>query len=192
MSEQYVRARWLIGGVKFLRSHYSPEVNEHLLGMLPRGLYASLAELQPAEWCERAHHVELLRVIAAAQRDESATFDSLVAYGQSVGADLAAGVLRPMLAIMTPRLLAKKLPQLWANEHQTGGRLESDIAHIDDGRLPLRIASAHGYDHVGVATLGGVKGLLGAVGCKDVSVKQTGWRLAQAAPAEMTCEVRWS
>ncbi len=192
MSGQYVRGHWVIGGVKFFRSRYSHEANEQLLGLLPKGFYASIAELQPIAWCDRTHHVEVLKVIAGTQRDETAAYEGLLAYGQSIATDLANGALRPLLKLMTPKLLAKKLPQLWVSDHQADGRLESDIAQIEDGRLPLRMAAIGGYDHVGIATLGWVTGLLGALGCKDVKVQQTGWRLAQGSPPEMTCEVRWS
>lgn len=187
-----VRGHWLTSGVKFLRSHYSVDTNELLLASLPKAFHSTLSDLYPIEWCERERHVELLKVIAAAHRDETAAYESLLACGQATAGDLANGPLRPLIKILNPKLLAKKLPNLWSNDHQDDGRLETDISQVDDGRLPLRLLAGHGYDHVSIATLGWVKGLLGALGCKNVKLQQTGWRLAQPAPSEITCEVRWS
>jgi hypothetical protein len=192
MSEQLVRGYWLTGGIKFLRTHHAPDVNERLLGSLSKPLRAQLSEMQPVQWYSRAFHVEVMSSIVSAQRDENSAYEALLAYGQLVATDLAQGSLRPLVQILSPKLLAKKLPHFWEADHQGDGRLEADIAQVDDGRLPLRLAKLQGYQHVGVAALGWIKGLLLALGRREVSVKQTGWSLGTTAPSDMACEVRWS
>jgi hypothetical protein len=192
MTERVVRGYWLTGGVKFFNTHYSPETNERLLGSLPKALRAILADIQPVQWYTRAYHVDMLKAVVSAHRDEGAAYESLLAYGHSVAADLANGPWRPLLQISTPRLLAKKLPNLWVSDHRDDSRLETDIAQVDEGRLALRLAALDGYEHGGVAALGWVKGLLTSLGRREVAVKQAGWRLGQPAPSEMNCEVRWS
>jgi hypothetical protein len=192
MTEHVVRGYWLTGGVKFFNSHYSPEMNERLLGSLPKALRAILAEIQPVEWYTRAYHVEILKAVVSAHRDETAAYESLLAYGQLVASDLSSGPMRPLFQILTPKLLAKKLPSLWASAHQNDGKLETDIAQIDDGRLALRFVALQGYEHGGVAALGWIKGLLMSLGRREIVMKQAGWKLGQPAPSEMTCEVRWS
>src|SRR5688572_5941115 len=186
MLEQVVRGHWLTSGVKFLRTHYPPESNERLLGSLPKALRASLLDLQPAQWYPRAHHAELLNAIASEHRDEASAYQSLTAYGQLVATDACNGPLRSLIPILTPKLLARKLPKLWATEHQDDGMLEIDIAHVDDGQLSLRLVGLREYAHIGVVTLGWIKGFLTALGTRDVMVKQTGWSLAQAAPSQLT------
>jgi hypothetical protein len=192
MSDKVVRGHWITGGIKFMRTHYPADVNERLLGALPRALRASLTEIQPVQWCSRAHHAEMLSAMVSAHRDEASAQDSLLAYGQLVATDIASGVLRPLMQILTPKLLAKKLPQMWSGDHQEDGQLEADIAQIDDGKLLLRLSGVQGYGHVGVVTLGWIKGLLSSLGRRDVVVKQKGWSLSQTAPSEMSGEVRWS
>lgn len=192
MNERTIRGYWLTGGVKFLRTQHSPEANERILGALPRALRAVLAEIQPAQWYPRSHHVDLLKAIASAQRDEASAYESLLAYGQLVATDAANGSLRSLIPILTPLLLARKLPTLWSADHQDDGRLESDIAHIDSGTLSLKLVGLQHYDHVGVATLGWLKGLLVALGRKGIAIQQTGWSLGQASPSELQAEVRWS
>jgi hypothetical protein len=192
MSEQLVRGYWLTGGVKFLRTRHAPDVNERLLGALSKGLRSQLAEIQPVQWYPRAHHVEMMSSIVSAHRDETSAYEGLLSYGQLVATDLAQGSLRPLVQILTPKLLAKKLPHFWEADHQSDGVLEADIAQVDEGRLPLRLAALHGYQHVGVVALGWIKGFLLSLGRREVSVKQTGWSLSQTAPSEMACEVRWS
>ena len=192
MSEQLVRGYWLTGGIKYLRTHQTPEANERLLGSLSKSFRSQLADIQPGQWYSRAHHVDLMNAMVSPYRDELAAYESLLTYGQLVATDLSTGVLRSLVQILTPKLLSKKLPQLWAADHRGDGSLETDIAQADEGRLALRFASLSSYQHVGIVTLGWIKGLLASLGRRDVVVRQTGWSLAQAAPREMSGEVRWS
>jgi hypothetical protein len=192
MSDQRVRGYWLTGGVKFLRTRYAPDVNERLLGGLSKGLRAQLAEIQPVQWYARAHHVDILNAVVSAHRDESSAYESLLAYGQSVASDLVSGPWRPLFHILTPKLLAKKLPNIWVSDHQDDGGLETDIAQVEDGQLPLRFVALQGYEHGAIATLGWIKGLLTSLGRHEVTVTQPGWKLGQPPQREILCEVRWS
>jgi hypothetical protein len=192
MNELSVRGHWITGGVKFMRTHHTPEASERLLGSLPKALRATLAEIQPVQWCQRSYHVDIMNAIVSARRDEVAAYESLLTYGQLVASDLASGALRPLMKILSPKLLATRLPNMWSIDHQQDGVLETDIAQIDQNRLSLRLGSLDGYDHIGVVTLGWVRGLLQALGRRDVVVKQEGWSLGHVAPGEMTGEVRWS
>ena len=192
MSEHLVRGYWLTGGVKFLRSHYPVETNERLLGALPKALRALVLDIQPVQWYPRTHHVDMLNAIVSVHRDEASAYQSLAAYGQLVASDAAKGPLRPLMAILTPRLLARKLPDMWTSDHQSDGSLEVDIAQVDNARLGVRLARVQGYAHIGIVMLGWVQGLMSALGARDVVLKQTGWSLGHGAPEELACEVRWS
>ncbi len=192
MTEPLVRGYWITGAVGFMGVHYSPEMSERLLTGLPRGLRTSAAQLGPAEWCPRSLHVELLKAIASVHTSEARAYDDLLAYGQYVGSEAAHGPLKSFLLISTLKLFAKKLPILWARDHQEDGRLESDFAPIEEARLPLRLSGVRGYEHVGIAALGWIKGLMAPFDRKSLRVKQSGWSLAHGAPEEMTCEVAWS
>jgi hypothetical protein len=192
MNEQLVRGHWLTGGVKFLRTHYPAETNERLLGALPKALRALVLDIQPVQFYPRAHHVDMLNAIASVHRDQASAYDSLSAYGQLVATDASKGALRPLMGILTYRLLARKLPDLWQNDHQDDGALEVDIAQVDDGCLGLKLSGLDGYAHVGVVTLGWIQGLVSSLGAREVVVEQTGWSLGQAAPPELSFEVRWS
>jgi hypothetical protein len=192
MTEHLIRGHWLTGGVKFLRTHYPAETNERLLGALPKALRALVLDIQPVQLYSRVHHVDMLNAIASVHRDEASAYESLSAYGQLVANDACKGALRPLMGILTLKLLARKLPDLWRNDHQDDGSLDVDIAQVDDACLGLKLTGLNGYAHVGVVTLGWIKGLVSALGARDVALKQTGWSLGQAAPDELTYEVRWS
>ena len=192
MSEQMVRGYWANGALSFIDNHYSASTSERLIGGLPRELRESVAQLGPAEWCPQSQHVELLNVIASVHDEEARAFEDLMEYGHYVGSEVIAGPLRQFMLVVTLKLFAKKLPQLWERDHLSSGSLETDIAWLDDGRLPLRLTGVQGYAHAGPAMLGWVKAALQRFVGKTVYVKQTGWSLSQPAPREIQCEVRWS
>ena len=192
MTEQVVRGYWVSAGIAFVGMHYPTETSQRVLGSLSKELRLAAAQLGPAEWCPRSHHTELLRAIASVQRDESRAFEDLLAYGQYVGSEAANGSLKPFLLISTLKLFARKLPGLWLRDHQDDGKLESDIAQLEEARLNVQLTGIRGYDHVGIATLGWIKGTMAKFGRRGLHVKQSGWSLKHSAPGEMSGELSWS
>lgn len=192
MTEQSVRGHWTTSALSFIDSHYSASTSERLVSDLPRELRQAVAQMGPAEWCPRNYHVDLMAAIVSVHDDENRAFQDLMTYGQYVAAEATAGPLRQFMLVATLKLFAKKLPQLWDRDHLGSGSLESDIAFLDEGRLPLRFSGIQGYDHVGPAMLGWVKTAITRFVGKTVYVKQGGWSLSQPAPREINCEVRWS
>jgi hypothetical protein len=175
-----------------MRLQYGAETSASLLEALPKELRASLPLVGPVEWVPRVHHVQLLRIIGSVQRTEPGVLEDLLSYGQYVGNELANGALKQFMLVVTPKLFAKKLPNLWIRDHLDDGRLEGDIALVDESRLPLRFTGIRGYDHIGVVTLGWVRGVMSRFNRRGLQVKQSGWSLRQVAPEEMACEVSWS
>jgi hypothetical protein len=192
MTDEEVRGYWLSGAVAFIGVHYPSETGRRLLEGLTQEVRSAATHAEPAGWYPRAHHVELMRAIASANKDEHRIFDDLVHYGQFVGSEATNGVLKPFMSIVSPRVFAKRLPELWARDHRGESQLESDFSQIDEARVPLRLLGIRGYDHVGVAMLGWIKVALTGLLRKTPSLKQTGWSIRHAAPSEMVCEVTWS
>src|SRR5262249_44148094 len=143
---------------------------------------SAAAVCEPAQWYPRTHHVELMTGMASLNRDEATVSKDLLAYGEHVGSEMADGPLKSFIQISTPKLLAKKLPDFWTRDHQDGSKLESDIAQLDESRLPLRFSGLRDYDHAGIAGLGWIKGVLAVLTRKPIRVKQQGWTLAHPGP----------
>lgn len=192
MIEDEVRGYWLSGAVSFIGVHYPGETGRRLLDGLTRDLRVLAPRAEPAAWYPRAHHIELLRAIAAVNKDETRIYEDLVAYGQFVGSEATTGALKPFMSIVSPKLFVKKLPELWARDHRGESKLESDFSQVDEGRAPLKLSGIRGYDHVGVAMLGWIKVAMNGLLGKTPVIKQAGWSLRHVAPSEMVCEVSWS
>lgn len=192
MTDQQVRGHWLSGAVAFMAVHFPADAGHLLLENLPREVRLAAPRVGPAEWCSSAQHVALLRAIGSASKEEQRVFDDLMAYGQFIATEATSGVLKPLMAMCTPKMFAKRLPELWAMDHRGDGQLESDFAQLDEGRLTLRLSGIRGYDHMGIAQLGWVKAALGGLLGRPPQVKQTGWSLRNVAPSELACEVTWS
>ncbi len=192
MSEYLVKAHWVTSAAGYLQLHHQTDVVERVRETLPADVRRSFAELEPIQWCPRSYHTAVLNAIAGVKKTEPAVFEDLLTYGQYVAAQRLDGPLRPLMHIVTLKLFAKALPTLWARDHEDPSRLEVDIAQLDEGRLPLFIRGATGYDHAGVAMLGWVKQGISRLVRRPVHVKQRGWSLSRPAPDELSCEVTWS
>lgn len=192
MIDAEVRGYWISGAVSFIGVHYPSETGRRLLDGLTRELRAAAPRVEPAQWYPRILHIELLRAIASVGKDEGAIYEDLMAYGKFVGSEATNGALKPFMSIVSPRLFAKKLPDIWARDQRGDGQLESDFSQVEEARLPLKLSGIRGYDHIGVAMLGWIKFALSGLVNKSPAIKQTGWSLRHTAPSEMVCEVSWS
>jgi hypothetical protein len=190
--EDEVRGYWISSAVSFIGVHYPRETGRRLLDGLTREFRSANPHVEPAGWYPRAQHIEILRAIASVNRDEPRIYDDLLAYGQFVGSEATNGVLKPFMSIVSPKIFAKKLPDLWARDHRGESKLESDFSVVDESRVPFRLSGVRGYDHIGIVMLGWIKSALTGLLGKTPVVKQTGWSLRHSAPSEVTCEVIWS
>jgi hypothetical protein len=191
MTDEKVRGYWLGGAPEFVRIHFPADQGRRLLEGLPQELKLSIDRVEPAAWYPRAHHVALLRALGSMAKEEDRVFEDLLNYGQFVATRAFAGELKPFMAIVSPRLFVKKLPDLWARDHRGESKLEGDFAKLEEARLPLKLSGIRGYDHVGVVTLGWIKTAIGTLVGRTPRVKQAGWSVRHSAPSEMLCEVSW-
>ncbi len=191
MTGHLVRAYWVTGAVSFVGSKLSTDAGQQLLAGLSRDLRLSLPHLQPADWCPRSQHLELLGALAATQRG-GPVYDDLLAYGGHVGREVIDGSMKPFMQIVNLKLLAKKLPAIWARDHRDESELQTDISLLDEARLPLRISGLAGYHAGGVAMLGFIKAAVARLVRRAPELRHVGWSPGQPGTDEIKCEVFWS
>jgi len=170
---------------------YPADTRERILSTLPEEFRESLAQRDKSHWYPRSFHVGLMTGIASVERDEGGAYDDLLAYGQHVGDEVLGGPLNNFMQIVSMKLFAKKVPAIWSHDHQDDSRLETDVVALDESRLPFRISTIRGYDHVGIAQLGWLKAAAIRLTKKPVQVKQGGWSLSRPGPNEIVGEVSW-
>ena len=120
--------------------------------------------------------------------DERAVYDDLVRCGAAMGGFATGTFLKLLLKVLTPRLFARKFPDLWARDHQRG-RIE--IVSVEDNSMVMRFKDMEGYDHFApvAAGFGGVS--LRGMGVKDLEMKVEPWSLAQPTAQEVFIHATW-
>ena len=193
MTEPTLRGYTIRQTVAFLESDYFDlAIRRRILDGLPPTVRAGLPSIKPAEWYPREYVMSMLRGIAAVKNDEVGSYNDLVAYGRFVAAEATNTFLKLFMKMLTPKLFAKKIPEIWERDHKGSGRFEVDVKKADEGRLDMRLIGADGFDHIGVAAIGFITFGLNNMGKQNIRVKQTGWSLATPSPHEVIYEALWT
>jgi hypothetical protein len=144
---ELVRGYLIAQTLEFVRSKATPRLGEDIESRLSTGFRSALATLAPAGWVPREYLVELLHLLAASTADDAERAELVRGCGQFLSERTQNEYTALLNGILTPALLAKKLPRFFLREHRGSARLELD-GEIESGRARLRLSGASGYDHV--------------------------------------------
>lgn len=159
----------------------------------PRPLFSEVRGYQwtikPSEWVDRDKVVRIYHAIAEIHaHDERAVYDDLVRCGAAMGGFATGTFLKLILKVLTPRLFAKKFPDMWARDHQRG-RIE--IVSVQDTEMVMRFKDMEGYDHFAPVAVGWGGTALRGMGVRDLEMKVDPWSLAQPTAKEVLIVARW-
>ncbi len=98
--------------------------------------------------------------------------------------------LRLLMKLMTPKLFAQKVSNIWERDHRSG-RLDGDSSDIANKHLVFRLTDVGGYDFLGAGLNGFMCAALEACGCK-ITRQECDWTLANPGPEKVTGHVWWS
>lgn len=144
---------------------------------------------EPSEWMPRREMVTLLRGIAAAHDTDARARASLVEAGRVVGENATNTFLRLLMKMLTPRMFAAKLPDLFKRDHQGGGRIE--IHRLEERSIHLQIQDIGGFDHMGPLSEGWFGSALAAMGLALTSVSTTPWSRDAPGPERVDFRAEW-
>jgi hypothetical protein len=146
-------------------------------------------EIKPTGWVAREALVKIYRAIVAVHGDEErGAYDDLVRCGTVMGGFATNTFLKLLLKMMTPRLFARKFPDLWARDHKRG-RIE--IISIDEHSMVMLFKDMEGYDHFAPVAVGWGGSTLNGIGVKDLEMKVDPWSLTQPTAAEVRVVATW-
>lgn len=145
--------------------------------------------IKPNEWVARENLVRIYRAIAETHPDdERAAYDDLVRCGTAMGGFATGTFLRLLLKVLTPRMFAKKFPDLWARDHKRG-RIE--VVSVDDRSMVMLFKEVEGYDHFPPVAAGWGGSTLTGIGVKNLQMKVVPWSLAEPTAPEVRVIATW-
>jgi len=188
MSDVLMRGYVLLSAVRHLQSSAGESKAKELLESSSPGLREALAGATSASWCNASHIGELYRMIATlGEGDEGRVRSLLIACGKVAARDAGNTFLRLLRTILTPSLLARKLPDIWARDC-VGGKVE---VAVRNDRIASRIFGVDGFDHLAPVAAGYVTSALEAMGKSIIETELHEWSLVTPAPSKLHFEIVW-
>lgn len=144
---------------------------------------------EASDWVPRRDMITLLRGIAAACDSDEKARRAIVDAGRAVGDQATNTFLRLLMKMLTPRMFAAKLPDLFKRDHQGGGRIE--IHRLEERAIHLQIRDIAGFDHMGPLSEGWFGSALSAMGLVLTTVSATPWSRDEPGPERVDFRAEW-
>jgi hypothetical protein len=185
---ELVRGYLIAQTLEFVRSKSTSRLGEELESRLSQDFRSALATLAPAGWVPREYLVELLNLLAASAKSEAERAEFLSDCGRFLNERTQNEYSALLNGILTPALLAKKLPRFFQREHRGSARLELE-GDAGPERARLCLVGVSGYAHVDELWRGYMAAAFRHVHPGDVEVAQ---KSSDADRGTVVYEVSWS
>jgi hypothetical protein len=166
-----------------------PELRARVPSELLANFEREDAKIKPAEWSPRSILMTRYEAVAKAAGSEADALAALQRCGRATAGTAIKGYLKLLLRVLTPSMFARKFPDFWARDHQSG---TASVSLPETNRFIFHLKDVDGFTHIGQVAAGFVGFGMEAVGMKGVQVKCTPWSLAEPAPKDLDIEVRWT
>ncbi len=186
--EFQVRGYMFLTAVKYLQAA-SDRDSAALLAELSAQAREHLITLKSADWCPVEVFSEVTEAIAKMGGTDERARDLLVHCGAEVAKEATNTFLRLFMKLMSPQLLAKKVPDLWRRDC-TGGKLV--LESLDGDSLCFATSGMHGCSHAVCTAAGFVSFALGAIGKNVEGVELSGWSIEDPCSDGAAFTLRWS
>lgn len=185
-----VRSYTVSSCAAYLREVAGEQEGKRILdGLSPQVRQTIAAADASAVWCPVSVLSEVLDAVAArGNGDEDRTRDMLIKCGSFMAHEATNTFLRLFMRMMTPSLLAKKLPDMWRRDC-THGTL---VTELGDQKLSCRVLETDGFVHAPCTIAGFVTFALGSMGRSIVKTTVHGWSLQTPNPSDGRIELVWA
>lgn len=189
-NERLVRGYMIQSTLDYLRKSIGAERADAIVAQLPEAQRAMLAQpLKPAGWYP-AEAVSLgcnLVVEHVGKGDPDRIRTSLIELGQCTAEEAAGTFLKLLMRVLTPSLLAKRFPQLFARDISFG----KVTVTLEASKFTVRISGVEGFDHCAPVAMGFASFVLKQMG-KNVEFGQIeGWSPATPGPDTASFSLLW-
>lgn len=176
--------------VAYLKKALGEEATNQALATASPELQKVLQTAKEVAWYPISLNAELNRIVANAigRGDEDLTREGMIGLGKFMAHEATNTFLRLFIRVLTPALFAKKLPDLFRRDFESG-HLEVDVT---DRVLTLKFSKMEGMDHVICTAVGFVTFAVETMGKQITKKTIHGWSLATPAPATGSLELEWA
>ena len=173
MAEPEVRGNCLIGTLKFIREEYQGEQLQGILSAVGNDWLATCERAEDKGFYPARYFSQGLRAVAEAHpEDFELARTQVVGVGRCISSASVAGFMRLLMRMMTPRVLAQKLPDLFSRDFRhTRAYVTVDTKDLADNVLHCHFLEMGELPYVPCAAQGWVYNGLTAMGCSNVKLE---------------------
>jgi len=191
MSEEHqVRGNHIVPLRDFIFSRYDETTQGRILRGLSETTRTTLPELRPDSWFSNRVPNDLVASIFSAQDTAERGYQEVIDAGQAIAEYGVNTFMRLLIKLMTPEMLAKKWPTIWAKGHNFG-HMDTDLSMVKDQRLTLTLREVESYAHLGPIAVGFLQYTLFAMGRREAKVVQQDVDYSLKLSPTYTYEVTW-
>jgi hypothetical protein len=183
-----VRGYMLLSGTQYLKQVVGEQEAQRMVaGFSPEARHL-LGTVKSADWCPVTVFSEVTSALATAGGGGERSRDLLVKCGTYVATEATNTFLKLFMKMMSPELLAKKIPNLWKRDC-TGGKLA--LQELNEQSVRFVADGMQGYKHAICTAAGFVAFGLGAIGKKVETTTIQGWAVDKPSEDGATFELSW-
>jgi len=191
MSKPYqIRGSHIVPLRDFLVARYDEPTRERILVRLSDDTRSALEDPRPDAWYPAQVASEVNRAIFAINDSPERAYEEVKSDGEAIAEYGVNTFMRLLIKLMTPEMLAKKWPTIWARGHNFG-RLETDLSHVPERKLSMTISDVSIYSHLGPTAVGFLSFTLHAMGRREAKVVERELDYARRDASSYTYDVTW-
>ena len=167
--QRLLRGSSLQGIIAFIQQGLDPVQRARVEAALPTDRVDS-KQISTHEYYALERSNELVRAIAALTDDPEKRYELFIQCGRFIAEDAINTFLRLLIKFLKPSLFARKYGDFFRRVHNFG---KVQASGIEEHRFVLEMTDVEGYEYSGPICIGFIVHTLGAMGCKDLRVKET-------------------
>jgi hypothetical protein len=170
MSNVEVRGNCISAVLGYVEQAYDGERQRLVVGSLPPEVVAAMTEAKEKDFYPGSYFSAGLRAVADASSSLEEARREVVNVGNHIAGASIATFMRLIMKMMTPKLLAYKLPDFFAKDFRnTRARLTAELT--GSGEMKVSAMDFGELPYVACAAVGWVRTGLEGIGCRGLTVE---------------------
>jgi hypothetical protein len=182
----------LLACASFSKAEFSTAAQARVSARLSPECRALLADVKPQGWYPRTRLVEHCAAIAGEYGDSPTVSRAFVRLGEHMAREMTTVWIRLLMRIMTPGLLAKKMPELFAKGNRGDGHVVIDSSEIERRRMTFVFRSMRGYGYYQPINEGWIRYFFRGMGNDAVdTTSDPPWSIEAVDPEIFQIDASW-
>jgi hypothetical protein len=192
MEHRKIKAYGFLATVEFVEKHYGDAARSRILGGLGGEARRFLETAKKSHWASPAYSSELWAGIVKEHPAPDEALEQLVKAGRYQGAYATNTYLKLLMRMLSVKMFAKKIPDLWSRDANFGTISLENAAEIERGQLGLTFTDLTGFPYFGPICEGWFAFSLETMGLKNLKVAIQDWSLDDPDPGKLRFRISWS